>query len=52
MDGTTMIASRRDARDVCLGFLASLRDAILLLFGVPVVFAALDHRLISASPPG
>jgi hypothetical protein len=51
MDGTTMIASRRDARNVCLGFLASLRDA-MLLFGVPVVFAALDHRLISGSPPG
>ncbi len=34
------------------GVLASLRDAIVLLPRVPVVFAALDHRLISESPPG
>ena len=47
-----MIASRRDARHGCRGFLASLRDAILFFCVVPVVFAALDHRLISASLSG
>ena len=45
-------ASRRYARNPHWNPLASLRDAVSLDGRVPGVFASLDPRLISESPPG